>query len=63
MWLYYIIQDYIIQDGMGHKKVPVSVNNDRATEILNSISVPISFYIFPLFFLLRGQNYFTHVEQ
>ena len=45
------------------KKCSFFVNNDRATEILRSVSVPVPFYIFPCLFLLRGQNYFTHVER
>ena len=49
---------------MGHKKYPFFVKkNDRATEILRSVSVPVPFYILPCLFLLRGQNYFKHVER
>ena len=40
------------------KKSPFSVkqHTNRATEILRSVSVPVSFFIFPCLFLLHGQN-------
>ena len=45
---------------MGHKKVPVLCK----TTVQRKFCVPFcSIYIFPCLFLLRGQNYFMHMEQ
>ena len=39
--------------GMGHEKVPVFCKTrDRAMEILCSVSVPVSFNIFPCLFFI-----------
>ena len=52
----YYVQTY----SMGQKKVVFS-KTDCTTEILHSVSMPVSGDIFCVHFLFYGQNYFTHV--
>ena len=47
--------------GMGHEKVPVFCKTTIVQRKL--CSVPVRFTYFHVYFLLREQNYFTHVQR